>query len=71
MIDYRNKCFYIYSGVRLIAIALIAILYCSISKLPFVPKRAFNVNFVPLIASSPTSKQISCKMRLAIMRTLL
>ena len=48
-----------YSGVRLIAIALIAI--CSISKLFLFPKRAFNVNFVPLIASSPISKEISCK----------
>ena len=42
---------------------------CSISKLLLVPKRAFNVSFVPLIASSPISKQISCEMRLAITRT--
>ena len=27
--------------------------YCAISKLFSVPKRAFNVNSVPLIASSP------------------
>ena len=29
---------------------------CSISKLLLVPKRAFNDNFVPLIAISPISK---------------
>ena len=34
---------------------------CSISKLHLVPKRAFNVKFVPLIASSPISKQIHAK----------
>ena len=56
--DTGAKILQIYSGVRLIAIWLL-----------FVPKRAFNVNFVPLIASSPTSKQISCKMRIAIKRT--
>ena len=32
---------------------------CTISKLLFVPKRTFNVNFVPLIASSPTSVMIA------------
>ena len=47
---------HIYSSVRLIAIALLA-------SLLLVPKRAFNVNFVPLIASSPIGKQISCKFR--------
>ena len=36
------------------------------SKLISLSKRAFNVNFVPLIASSPISKQIACKIRLAI-----
>ena len=30
-----------------------------------VPKRAFNVNSVPLIASSPISKQITRKIRLS------
>ena len=58
-----------YSSVRLIATALIAILYCSISNLSSVPKPAFNVNFVPLIASSPISNEISCKMRVSITRT--
>ena len=41
---------------------------CSISKLTSVPKRAFNVKFVPLIASSPISKQITYQFRLAITR---
>ena len=41
----------------------------SIRKLFSVAKRAFSVNSVPLIASSPISKQILCKMRLAIRRT--
>ena len=59
-----------YSSVRLIATALIAIiLYCSISNLFYGPKPAFNVNFVPLIASSPISNEISCKMRVAITQT--
>ena len=42
---------------------------CSISKLSSVPKQALNVIFVPLIASSHISKEISCKMRIAITRT--
>ena len=48
-----------YSDVRLIAILLLA-------SFLLVPDRAFNVNSVVLIAISPISKQISCKMRLAI-----
>ena len=47
-----------YSGVRLIVTALLAILYCSICNLISVPKPAFNVKFVALIASSPISNEI-------------
>ena len=46
LVLYIESC---YSGVRLIAIALIASYF-------LVPKRPFNVNIVPLISSSPISK---------------
>ena len=39
----------------------IALLASSISKSLSIPKRTFNINYVPLIASSPTSKEISWK----------
>ena len=55
----------LYSSARLIATALIElfIIYidCSISNLFYVPKPAFNVNFVPLIVNSPISNEISYK----------
>ena len=41
----------------------------ALLELPLLPKREINVKFVPLIASLPISKQISCKMRLAITQT--
>ena len=51
-----------YSGVCHIATALLASYFGS-------PSRAFNVNFVTLIASALTNKRISYKIRHAITRT--
>ena len=64
--EYKAKFYDIQGNMHIQLCRIIPILLC---KLLSVPKRAFNVNSVPLIASSPINKQIPCNMRLAITQT--